>query len=232
MIKSKNRTKLWLVGGNLVGWQARCIQTRASAGLVVNHCAASMAPKGNWRIAWHVTTGVIVYPIGRIGVNRPGNTAPEATAIEWQKRQKFKGRNGWSGHSTTTWWAQSVVVDWRLSLIAVQLFSWLQKPNTAEETHSRAAKTSINVRLSDPVTTTNTDCLLLLQVRLTGLKPIDEVLSIGRRADWVNDYTVLPPTFFFPITHRFGATCRNVFQWPPDNYNKATLFALTRVISC
>ena len=46
-----------------------------------------------------------------------------------------------------------------------------------------SGKNSKNVRPSDPVTTKNTDWLLL-QVQLTRLRPID-----ANWADWLNDYT-------------------------------------------
>ena len=55
VIKSQNRTKFWLVGGTKVGRSVGYIQTRASTGLFVNHCAADMAPTGTSRVAWRAT---------------------------------------------------------------------------------------------------------------------------------------------------------------------------------
>ena len=48
----RNRRKQ--LGGNLVGQSAVYTQTRASIDVVVNHYAASMAPKGNSCVAWHL----------------------------------------------------------------------------------------------------------------------------------------------------------------------------------
>ena len=56
--------------------------------------------------------------------------------------------------------------------------------------------------------------------------------KVGRSTSWskCNSHGALHiiPKQFFSITHRFGATGRNMLQWPRDNHNKALVGALKR----
>ena len=102
-------------------------------------------------------------------------------------------RNGWSGHSMTP---HDVLNLWSpIDGYLLPLFNYLagSKSQILLKKLSRSSgKNSKNVRLSDPVTTTNADWLLL-QVQLTRLRLIEgrlmrsyqsAAISVGLAADW------------------------------------------------
>ena len=52
-----------------------------------------------------------------------------------------------------------------------------------------------------------------------------ESIRVKRRV-----FRLVPPTgglLVFSLTNRFGATDRNMLQWPPDNHNKTSVVGLS-----
>ena len=111
-----------------------------------------------------------------------------------------------------------------MSYRSYELFTWLQKPNTAQEAIAVERQKCPPVRpgynidiFNRWVTTTNTD-RLLLQVRLTGLK-VDWWGLINRPigvywADWVNDYTPI----FAPYLQRVTFAAFVAQRWSLDDF--------------